>query len=408
MKKRRKKDNLFQLIHIIVVLCAAGILAVIVLGDKENNKSALPGDIAEEQSADIVIRDTETEKIEGKTAAFYIDEVNHFELPVQGATGYAAVDISLFREKEVPDSEKGNVLAGEGFTILREEEDWWYIRFGEQEGWVKHEYCMINLPDILPSIIYFNDNATASMLRSSGEKIPNITGEVLYESFTYTGRYEMEQYIMPVLYSMAPKIAKAQLLAREDGNTLIIYETYRPYEVQRKIVDNFSALVQSNQKVSDGVNQAPWSIGWFIATRLSNHQRGVAMDVSLGKVIEEEMVICGDYKYYGVLEYDEYIMPTPMHELSAAAVTFRSGVSSASKTEWKNCELSDTMNEPAILLQNYCTNAELTPLASEWWHFNDLDSKERIADTQIGGQYYISENYSVEPVSAEEGEKAEE
>lgn len=92
---------------------------------------------------------------------------------------------------------------------------------------------MINLPDILPSAIYFNDSATASMMRSSGESIPNIIGEILYDCIAYSDRFDGECFVMPVLYSMAPKIAKAQQLANRDGNTLIIYETFRPYALER-------------------------------------------------------------------------------------------------------------------------------------------------------------------------------
>ena len=42
----------------------------------------------------------------------------------------------------------------------------------------------------------------------------------------------------------------------------------------------------------------------------------------------------------------------------------------------RQAELSASMaaSEPARGLQRYCTGAGLTPLASEWWHFNDLEA----------------------------------
>lgn len=401
MKKRKKIRNIFQLFHIIFVSCAICMIAIIVLQSKNNENTADSHEIQKEQNMEKETVAPEQKKLSEHSTIFYIDEERNFELPIYGATGYAAIDISVLQEKEIPDSERGILSAGQGFTILEEEDAWWYVKSPELEGWVNHEYCMINLPDVVPSIIYFNDSATSSMMQSSGEAIPNVTGEILYECSTYSYRLDKEEYVMPILYSMAPKIAKAQLLAKQEGNTLIVYETYRPYEVQQKIVDNFSLLVNSNQKVNRSVNQSPWSFGWFISTRVSNHQRGVAIDVSLGKIVATQMAVCGDYKYYKVLEYEEYTMPTPIHELSIASVTFDSVVSDASKTDWKNCELADSMNEEAILLQRYCVDAGLIPLASEWWHFNDLDSKERTVNLGNNGQYYISTNYSIKPQKAE-------
>lgn len=48
------------------------------------------------------------------------------------------------------------------------------------------------------------------------------------------------------------------------------------------------------------------------------------------------------------------------------------------------------MNESAIFLQQYCTNAGLSPLASEWWHFNDLATLELIRNNGNMGNYYLS------------------
>lgn len=397
MKKRKKREKFRSLFHILFIFCAVCTIATIVLRSNNNTNPVAPPETPEEQSGSKETVEPEQTEISEESATIYIDEENNFELPVRGATGYAAIDISILQEKGISESETGILSAGQGFTILEESDAWWYVKTSELEGWVMHEYCMINLPDIIPSIIYSNDNATASMMRSSGEPIPNVTDEILYECFSYSDRFDKEQYTMPILYSMASKIAKAQLLAKQEGNTLIIYETYRPYEVQRKIVDNFSMLVNSNSKVSNGVNQSPWSIGWFISTRISNHQRGVAIDVSLGKIVAQEMVICGDFKYYEILEYEEYIMPTPMHELSIGSATFDMPVSDASKTEWKSCKLAESMNEEACLLQRYCVDAGMIPLASEWWHFNDLDSKERAVNLGNRGEYYISDNYSIKP-----------
>ena len=65
-----------------------------------------------------------------------------------------------------------------------------------------------------------------------------------------------------------------------------------------------------------------------------------------------------------------------MHELSKASAAFSGPVNSKSRTAWRQAAPARAMNDAAIRLQTYCAKAGLTPLASEWWHFNDLDALE--------------------------------
>ena len=92
-------------------------------------------------------------------------------------------------------------------------------------------------------------------------------------------------------------------------------------------------------------------------------------------------------------------MPTPIHELSKAAATYVGPVASHSPTAWKSAKMTDTMaaNQPALALQRYCTEAGLTPLASEWWHFNDLDTRTSVLDNLSTGGYKISKCLSMAP-----------
>ena len=92
-------------------------------------------------------------------------------------------------------------------------------------------------------------------------------------------------------------------------------------------------------------------------------------------------------------------MPTPIHELSKASATFVGPVASHSPTAWKSAQLTDTMssNKPAMALQRCCTEAGLTPLASEWWHFNDLETRNSVLDNLSTGGYKISQCLSRAP-----------
>jgi len=319
------------------------------------------------------------------------------ELPVIGATGFTSVQLEL-KESASQDSRTLQLLEpGTAFEIIQEDGDWWFIQNENSNGWVLHKYCFINLPDVIPSIIYDNTNTYSAKYVSSGKSIPNITGQPLYQGKTFNKRLGKEEFIVPVLYSMSKKIHLAQQYALADGNSLLIYEGYRPYAAQQAIVNELSKLATIDFEVAAGISTAPWSINWFIATNVSNHQVGYAIDVSLAKVNSIESVVIGNYAVNEITNYTEYTMPTPIHELSFASATFKYPVSAISPTAWKNVKLSDKMNEAAINLQTYNTKAGLTPLASEWWHFNDLDALNEVKDHSSTGGYVLTEIYSEIP-----------
>jgi hypothetical protein len=58
------------------------------------------------------------------------------------------------------------------------------------------------------------------------------------------------------------------------------------------------------------------------------------------------------------------------------------------------------MNDAAIRLQTYCAKAGLTPLASEWWHFNDLDTLALTSSSPSTGGYTLTKCLSTPPLRA--------
>ena len=57
---------------------------------------------------------------------------------------------------------------------------------------------MINLPDVLPSIVYENPNAKASIFKICGKDIEGITGQKLYDGLFYNQRLGRDEYLMPI------------------------------------------------------------------------------------------------------------------------------------------------------------------------------------------------------------------
>ena len=344
-----------------------------------------------------------------------------------GAGTPAAEDIPAGEEEteETPTLTSGSLALlppGTPMTVLEEKGGWWRVEceveikpeteegdgmassvnpesslqqgdepeFQTLTGWVEHKYCMINLPDVIPSIIYDATNTYSSRFVSCGKTIDGITGEALYAgNDVYNHRLDQTEFMMPVLYSMAPRLCAAQQAALKEGNTLVLYEAYRPHETQRKVADAMWALTRKDAEVKEAVTGEPWSMTWFISTGISNHQRGFAVDVSIARIDSVRTGKTGDYEYIRVQDFELYKMPTPIHELSPASATY---VSPSSK------ELSIAMNAPALGLQGYCTGAGLSPLASEWWHFNDWNTESQLEEEKQGiGDFIISQCRSVPP-----------
>ena len=337
--------------------------------------------------------------VEKKEYINYVEQHGLYELPVEGATGYASIKLSLFAEANEASAIVTTAAPGQGFTILEELGDYWFVDMAGTKGWIYNPLCIINLADIIPSMIYDNTNTYSSMLKSSGYDIANVTGEALYDGKDFNDRLGKEEYIAGVLYGMAPKVAAAQKAALAEGNTIIMYEAFRPSDTHDVIFDNLSALVNSNADVYAGVIADGFTSNWFLAPSPYNHQRATAMDVGLAKVVSEEMVTTGDYEYKQVTEYEVYPMQTDLHELSSESAIFDTPVTSMSETAWLNVGLHENATEGSILLQGYCADAGLTPLASEWWHFNDLPNTDLAKKHWITGDYSLDDTYSTVPVA---------
>lgn len=335
-----------------------------------------------------------TYKIDQKDEVIPQIYVGEFELPLQGATAYVMANTNLHDETGATIA----VNAGSSLQIISEDGDKLIVK--TETGFTGSIYsyeCMINLPDVIPSIVYRDTNSNQSVFMSSGYSIPNITGEQLYDVEQYNERLGRTEFNMPIIFETAKKVMAAQKAALAEGYSLCIVETYRPLDTQQKVCSNLRALAASEPDVLNGITGNGWSESWFIAQGISNHQRGYAMDVTLVEVRETEICSSGNYAYENVSLYDEVEMPTKIHELSDASIALAYGVKSSSATDWTQVPLASSMNDVAIRLQNYCVNAGFTPLASEWWHFNDLSARNSSAGSLSNGDYFLQPNLSVVP-----------
>ena len=316
------------------------------------------------------------------------------ELPVVGATGWAGARIELRHSPVFVDDEEHppSILApGQVFVILIEWGDWWYVRLpNDEEGWVNHGACFINLPDVIPSMVFNITNASGSIKVSGEYEIPGITNVSLYNAFSFNHRFGRNMYIVPALYATAKRLFNVQQAALENGETLVVYEVFRPHSTQQQVVSRLNDLMRVNSNVRSALNAYPWSPTWFISHGVSSHQRGAAIDVNLARVVSYEISYTADFVhgFRRVLTYVPHPMPTRMHDLHPNAATF---VRPGSNT------FTDSMTEGAKLLHGYFTRNGFSPLASEWWHFNDTRGVELARSFNITGGFYTESIMSFPP-----------
>lgn len=306
---------------------------------------------------------------------------DYFERSISGSTGWAACDLDV----KCGPSKLSNVIftlsSGDAFCILGEVDSYWLIKYEDKFGYIDSNYCMINLPDILPSIEYDITNAYSSIYKIGMGDIPNLTGEQLYEyGKQYNPRLERDEFVAPALYSTAKMIAHAEYLANEQGYNLKIYDTYRPHSVSIYALAQYKDLYNSDLEVQqlvntldDNGNISTWNIGSFLNAGVSSHNCGTALDVTLTDLTTGE----------------EISMQTPMHELSVLSVKF------------VHNQYTSMVTDESIKMNNIFYSAGMGAISSEWWHFQDNNGYNRIkAVMSKGCDFQVTKICSVNNLTA--------
>ncbi len=280
-------------------------------------------------------------------------KIGNFSATLYGAVAWANQDLNI-RAKATQNSKKiGTVDAGGKMTILSSENSstkYIKIKYNNQVGYVYSNFIYINLPDVIPDMIYSISNADKSIYKTSGKSIPNVTGVNLY-GFTkkYNKKIGKTTYYAPLLYPVAKQLQKAYNTAISQGYNLKIYDTYRPYDVSVKINKEFKSLYNSNKTVKKGIDYdkdgSYWGTGWFLANSISLHNRGVAIDLALTDSRGNELSV-----------------QTPMHTLDTRSVRKYN-------------------NSTANKLSKIMTSVGFETLDSEWWHFQENNYKKSVANS---------------------------
>ena len=262
-----------------------------------------------------------------------------------GATAWPVQDLPVYDNMAtVVDT----IVAGTPMLVLSYEYDLFKVSYDGKMGLVAADACMINLPDVMQEEMEYDiTNSYSSIYMIHGDDIDNVTGEVLYP-YVKQGR---DEYLVPLLVPVAKALFQAEAGALEMGYTIKIYDAYRPNSVTNEIYDKTSAFVKKYPEyvdyMTETVNGTTYKQSNFLAKSVSNHNYGVAIDLTL--------VNC----HTG----EEMQMQSAMHELSTLSVL-------------------DRNNPVANALQELMISYGFEGLKSEWWHFQIKNYRLSVATFQ--------------------------
>ena len=249
----------------------------------------------------------------------------------------------LFSEQELA-TQITRMTPGTIFTIqgtASGDDTRWYINYEGQCGWANGANLGIDFGGYASKIgakVQMNiTNNSSSIFKVYGQSISGVTGRKLYSGMT----------INPLQYNFAKIVGQAALNANAGGDTLVIYETYRPQAVSNNIYPNYESTVMGSTELMNNFRAAgrtlPSDLSKYLAGNAGPHNRACAVDVTLaGKD-----------------------MPSAMHELSP---------------------LAGASNTNSNILRGYFTSAGADAMGSEWWHFD----YSRNSATGTCGFYYSS------------------
>lgn len=267
------------------------------------------------------------------------------KLHVRGATIWPVTDVKM---NNAAGEEMKTIKAGTPLKVLTYANGIFKIYYDEKTGFVDSNVCMINLPDIMPEEMQYDiTNSYYSIYKIHGDRIDGVTGEVLYPYVLI----DEEEYLVPLLFPVAVHLYEAQQTAMERGYTLKVYDAYRPYAVTKDIYALTTEFVTANpiytELMTEPVKGVAYKQSNFLAQSVSNHNYGVAVDITLA-----------DLKTGKELE-----MQSSMHELSTLSVL-------------------SLNNENANILADIMLSNGFRGLNSEWWHFEIRDYRGKYAAFQ--------------------------
>ena len=291
-------------------------------------------------------------------------------------TIWANQELPVYKTAEKTE-ELGKIKAGSAWCVVEETEGMFGIYYQGQTAYVDSNLCFINLTEYLADMCSYNiTNSYASIYLMHEFEIPDVSNVI-------TAGYENVQlsddtFLVPQLYPTAKRLAEAARIAIEKGYRLKIYDAFRPQEATQEIYKLTESILDTplpenpftdkktreelnlpeTKKMIDPVTGLeveipltyrevmivpPYKLNYFVANGTSRHNYGIAIDLTLEKLSNGK----------------EVEMQTSMHDLS-------------------HYSARDYNNSAANTLSSIMKKAGFGTLVSEWWHFNDNESRNNL------------------------------
>ena len=272
-------------------------------------------------------------------------KIGTFSATLYGATAWTNQSVNIRKAANQNSSLLGTIPTGGKVKILFSDNSstkYIKIKYNNITGYVYSDFLLINLPDVIPDMLYEITSASSSTSKAANTAIPGITGKNLY-GFTkkYNSKIGKETYYAPLLYPTAKKLQSAYNKAKKDGYNLKVYDAYRPHDVTVSSNSNFRKLYNSNSKVKNAIDYDKegnyWGPSWFLASSVSAHNKGVALDIAITNSKNQELKAQTAYDTLDTTSIVKY------------------------------------NNSVANKLRSIMLSQGFSPLESEWWHFQDND-----------------------------------
>lgn len=138
----------------------------------------------------------------------------------------------------------GAVEAGETLCILAEENSRFKVLSSNGFGYIDERYVMINLPEYLGDLCHYDaTNSYSSIFKVGPYNIPGMTGTVIPGFENICVDEDQKEFVVPYLYPCANRLAKAAEVASADDYVLKIYEAFRPHEATRYMYDTTEKIL---------------------------------------------------------------------------------------------------------------------------------------------------------------------
>ena len=231
------------------------------------------------------------------------------------STIWPLMEVKVYSDQNAT-QEIGTAAAASAWCVLGQEGQYLKIRYGDRDGYIDSNYCMINLPEYIGNLCAYDiTNSYNSIYLVHEYGIKDVSGTVIlgYEDIL-VGE---DQFLVPLLYPVAQRLITAGLEARSRGYTLKIYDSFRPQDATDDIYRKAQTILGSNvpsktysgKKVTDlhlvnwgpaegeeiiegadygalsyrrlMTNNGSFSLSSFLAPGISRHNYGLAMDLTL-------------------------------------------------------------------------------------------------------------------------------